>query len=75
MRIYTADWCNPCSELKAWIKEEGKSHLVQILDIDKDTCILSEIQKCEVLPTLFHGDQMYVGREEIKPLLSGAIYD
>lgn len=74
MKLVTASWCGPCSELKAWMRDHGIDD-VAILDIHNDYVEIGKLQEeamdlVRVLPTLFFDGTAYHGREEIKPVLS-----
>jgi len=67
--LITANWCNPCSELKNWLQENDLAKHITILDIDEDFEELLALQ-VSVLPTLVVGNSYLQGREEIKPYLT-----
>ena len=69
MKLYTASWCNPCQELKAWMKERNISYSeVDVDGLGKVGCGALGITS---VPTLVRKGNYYVGREEIKPFLGG----
>lgn len=41
MKIYTATWCKPCNELKAWIKEHNVNDVpITFVDIDTEQHVI-----------------------------------
>lgn len=67
IKLYTAQWCDPCQELKQWMKANNISD-VEIIDIDESPERASAANVKSV-PILMVGDRAYLGREEIKPYL------
>ena len=71
MLLFTADWCEPCSELKRWLIQKG--YEVAVIDIDEEF-ELAQSNGVNKLPTLVHDRHVLIGREEIKPYLE-ELYD
>lgn len=73
MKLFTAGYCNPCKELKAWIAEMGFTE-PEIIDTSIDFELARELD-IKMLPTLaiknLNGYQLLEGREKIKPYLRG----
>jgi ribonucleoside-diphosphate reductase alpha chain len=61
--LFTASWCEPCTDLKQWL--EDNDYEVNIIDIDVEPDI-AKMYDIHSVPTLF-ADKAYLGREEIKP--------
>lgn len=70
MLLVTSSWCLPCKDMKAWMVKNGIED-VEVLDIEKDYIqILATGNSIPVIPTLLDGNDVYVGREQIKPFLA-----
>ena len=63
-RIYTAEWCSPCKNLKAWIKEKGLEDKVEFIDVDE---VVPDWVRG--IPVLDAGAEKLVGNENIRPFL------
>lgn len=70
MRLFTASWCKPCTELKEWLAENGID--VPIVDIDEE---FEEAQRVGIkkVPTLaLDNNVIIVGNENIRPFLESS---
>ena len=68
MILYTAKWCNPCSQLKDWMLATGNGEGVEIVDVDSKGVELPKGVKS--IPTLDVDGSLFNGNEQIRPFLS-----
>lgn len=69
MILITATWCNPCKDLKEWLNENNlMSHIEKVIEADKDPEAIAGLGVKSV-PTLVDGNNILVGREQIKPYM------
>ena len=66
--LYTAPWCKPCKELKAWMADTNYGLDITNVNIETDR-ESAKAAGVKVVPTLIVNGTVYGGREEIKPYL------
>jgi len=67
MKLYTATWCDPCQDLKRWMNVNNIKYTeVDVDELGKEGRDTLGIQS---VPVLFDGEEVYRGREQIKPYL------
>ena len=66
MKLYTATWCEPCNELKQWLKDNHVK--IDIEEVDDMAKLTRENMGIYSVPTLVDDEgNLLVGREQIKP--------
>ncbi len=67
--LFTAEWCNPCKELKLWMGERDISGVTHVdVEAEPEFRIKSGVK---AVPSMLANGKLLVGREEIKPYLEG----
>lgn len=73
LRIFGADWCNPCKKAKALCDEHNVEY--EFFDISSDPEALKKIKELlgkepKTIPQIFNEDGLIGGLEQLKQLLN-----
>jgi glutaredoxin len=66
LTLYTADWCQPCKQLKQWLSDKPYKDDIEIVNVDE---LVEKPKWLRGIPALDVGNKQYVGNETIRPYL------